>query len=163
MSHNRAYVNRSLSSCAQHANKMFPCRKHELPSIGGIFTGHSCRPGHTWVSFSHPVRYSGPRRRRQSYTTLLSHFRDSRQRGKHTKASRTRTRTHIHTVSRDGPSSLYCFSSMNRHFPFLRSLLVRYFYRLTLAPRGAAMFPLRLFNKIFARIEIDDREFSRRL
>lgn len=164
MSHNRAYVNRGLSSCAQHANKMFPCRKHELPSIGGIFTGHSCRPGHTWVSFSHPVRYSGPRRRRrQSYTTLLSHFRDSRQRGKHTKASRTRTRTHIHTVSRDGPSSLYCFSSMNRHFPFLRSLLVRYFYRLTLAPRGAAMFPLRLFNKIFARIEIDDREFSRRL
>lgn len=163
MSHNRAYVNRSLSSCAQHANKMFPCRKHELPSIGGIFTGHSCRPGHTWVSFSHPVRYSGPRRRRQSYTTLLSHFRDSRQRGKHTKAPRTRTRTHIHTVSRDGPSSLYCFSSMNRHFPFLRSLLVRYFYRLTLAPRGAAMFPLRLFNKIFARIEIDDREFSRRL
>ena len=163
MSHNRAYVNRSLSSCAQHANKMFPCRKHELPSIGGIFTGHSCRPGHTWVSFSHPVRYSGPRRRRQSYTTLLSHFRDSRQRGKHTKAPRTRTRTHIHTVSRDGPSSLYCFSSMNRHFPFLRSLLVRYFYRLTLAPRGAAMFPLLLFNKIFARIEIDDREFSRRL
>lgn len=121
VSHNRAYVNRGLSSCAQHANKMFPCRKHELPSIGGIFTGHSCRPGHTWVSFSHPVRYSGPRRRRQSYTTLLSHFRDSRQRGKHTKAPRTRTRTHIHTVSRDGPSSLYCFSSMNRHFPFLRS------------------------------------------
>lgn len=66
--------------------------------------------------FSHPVRYSGPRRR-QSYTTLLSHFRDSRQRGKHTKASHTRT----HTQSVE-TGLFYCFSSMNRHFPFLRSL-----------------------------------------
>lgn len=160
MSHNRAYVNRGLSSCAQHANKMFPCRKHELPSIGGIFTGHSCRPGHTWVSFSHPVRYSGPRRRRQSYTTLLSHFRDSRQRGKHTKAPRTRTRTHIHTVSRDGPSSLYCFSSMNRHFPFLRSSFAIFI----VSPWRHAGLPCFLFDySIKSLLEIDDREFSRRL
>lgn len=120
VSHNRAYVNRGLSSCAQHANKMFPCRKHELPSIGGIFTGHSCRPGHTWVSFSHPVRYSGPRRRRrQSYTTLLSHFRDSRQRGKHTKAPRTRTRTHTHSQSVEtGLLPSIAFRQWTDIFPF---------------------------------------------
>lgn len=75
--------------------------------------------------------------------------------------ARAHARTHTHSQSRRAFFPLLLF--VNEPTFSLSSLLVRYFYRLTLAPRGAAMFPLRLFNKIFARIEIDDREFSRRL
>lgn len=150
VSHNRAYVNRGLSSCAQHANKMFSCRKQEFPSIGGIFTGHSCRPGHTWVSLV--IRYDTRGHDDDSLIPRCCRI-------SVTHDNVVSIRKHRAQHSRDGPSLLLFVNEPT--FSLSSLLVLAIFIVSSLAPRGAAMFPLRLFNKVFDRIEIDDREFSR--